>query len=175
MLFGTVFLPERIYPSITRSFTSSHLTEAGHTFYVLSRNALCMYNRYPHTNNNFMKFCVDKDEDEWLNESNCEMIKKFPTVDGSSDPGLSEFKKQFRKSGMIAEPNYCIDERGKLIHITQVQGTEQRREVVVREREQRKLLKLYISREVKEFVSLEGLIHLCDRSQLLTSIRVFVR
>ena len=116
-------------------------------------------------------------EDEWLNESNCEMIKKCLMADASSDPAVSEFKKHFRKklfkSGKIAEPNYCIDEHGKLFHITRVRGTEQRREVVVREREQRKLLKLCISREVKEFAFLEGLIHLCDRSQLLTSVRVF--
>ena len=66
------------------------------------------------------------------------MIKKCLVADASSDPAVSEFKKHFRKklfkSGKIAEPNYCIDEHGKLFNITRVRGTEQRREVVVRER-----------------------------------------
>ena len=78
------------------------------------------------------------EDDEWLNESNCEMIKKCLMDEWSTDPAVCEFKKIFRKklfkSGKVAETNYCIDEQGKLFHIKQIQKTEQRREVVVRGR-----------------------------------------
>ena len=46
------------------------------------------------------------EDDEWLNESNCEMIKKCLMDEWSTDPAVCEFKKIFRKklfkSGKVA-------------------------------------------------------------------------